>query len=317
MPVIIAHRWCRGPWGLMLGAMPAGSSFDNLPGPIRAALWMSLSALGYAASATLVRYLSNTLPVFELAFLRNLFGLAFMLPWLMRVGLGALKTSRPGRHTVRGIISTLNMWCLFGALALAPVADVSAITFLMPIVASILAVVFLKERSSARQWAASCVAFGGALLVIRPGLEGFNEGLLLALGAVVAGSTVATLIKTLLDTDSPDTIATYLFLSHIVFGIIPALLVWVTPSLWETALLVLLGFLAALVQRSFNRAMLATDATIALPFNFSRLIWAALFGWLVFTEVPDVWTWVGGTLIFVCSVYIARITTHAKAGEGE
>jgi drug/metabolite transporter (DMT)-like permease len=71
------------------------------------------------------------------------------------------------------------------------------------------------------------------------------------------------------------------------------------------------------VQRSFNRAMLATDATIALPFNFSRLIWAALFGWLVFTEVPDVWTWAGGTLIFVCSVYIARITTHAKAGEGE
>lgn len=277
---------------------------------------MSLSAFGYAASAALVRYLSHTIPIFEMAFLRNLFGLLFMVPWLMRVGLGAMRTSRPGRHAVRGIVSTANMWCLFGALSLAPVADVSAITFLMPIVASILAVVFLKESSSARQWAASFIAFGGALLVIRPGMAGFNEGLMLALGAVAAGSTVATLIKSLLDTDSPDTIATYLFVSHVVVGIIPALLVWVTPSLWETALLVLLGFLGAVVQRCFNRAMLATDATIALPFNFSRLIWAALFGWLIFAEVPDIWTWSGGTVIFVCSLYIAHITTRAKGRAG-
>jgi drug/metabolite transporter (DMT)-like permease len=204
------------------------------------------------------------------------------------------------------------MWCLFGALSLAPVADVSAITFMMPIVASIFAVIFLKEATTTRQWLAALAGFAGALIVIRPGMSDYNPGLLLAVGAVFAGSAVAMMIKSLLKFDPPDTVAVYLFGSHIVFGLAPAIVVWVTPSWQEWLWLVLLGYLGALIQRTFNRAMAETDASVALPFNFTRLIWAAMFGYLFFAQIPDLWTWVGGSVIFLASIWLTRIT--AKRG---
>lgn len=274
---------------------------------------MSVSSLGYAASAVIVRHLSATLPIFEMVFLRNVFGLLFMLPWLMRVGLGALHTSHLGRHVVRGVCSTVNVWFLFAALALVPVADVAAISFLMPLMGSIFAVLFLKEMASGRLWSATFVGFIGALIVIRPGMGEFNVGLLYALASVIAGATVATLIKSLLRTDSPDTIVTYLFISHTLFSCIPAILVWQTPNMTEMFWLMVLGYMATVIQRSFNRGMAITDATVALPFNFSRLIWAALFGFLIFAEVPDLWTWIGGFVIFASSVYIARINMNRPA----
>ena len=288
--------------------------FDRLPGPARAGMWMSMSALGYAGSAAVVKHVSDTLPTFEVAFFRNFFGLMFMLPWLMRVGFVAIRTDRMPMHALRGAISAINIWCMFGAIALSPIADVAAISFLMPIIGSVLAVTVYKERSTRQRWLAVLAGFIGALIVIRPGMSGFNPGLLLAVAAVVAGATVAMLIKTLVGTDGADTVAFYLFLWHLIYSAIPTLVVWRTPS-WEVLFwLVLLGWLGALVQRTFNRGMVAADATVALPFNFSRLIWAALFGWIFFGKFPDGWTWLGGTVIFAASAALVRFGAAKPAG---
>lgn len=278
-----------------------------LPVAVQAAWWMLISAFGYAASIAIVHHLADRLPTFELALARNFFGLMFMLPWLTKVGLGAMRTSHVGKHAFRGLLSAANMWCLFAALAYAPVADVSAITFMMPIAASVLAVFILKERTSVIQWLAALTGFVGALIVIRPGMAGFNPGLLFAVGAVCAGSLIAMMIKTLLKYDSGDTIAAWLFISHIVIGTVPAILVWVTPTWRELLWMVLLGYLGAVIQRTFNRSMALADATVVLPYNFTRLIWAALFGYVFFAEIPDLWTWIGGTVIFGSSVWLTRI----------
>src|SRR5690606_22910102 len=130
----------------------------------------------------------------------------------------------------------------------------------------------------------------------------------------LAGSVISMMIKTLLRHDSADTVAVYLFLSHLVIGLVPAIVVWVTPTLEELLWMVVLGYFGALVQRAFNRSLSVADASVALPFNFSRLIWAALFGYLFFAEIPDLWTWVGGTGIFVASIWLTRIT--AAKGKG-
>ncbi len=286
---------------------------NAMPPVARAAYWMTISAFGYSASAALVHHLTQRLPVFEVAMGRNIFALCFMVPWLMKVGLKALRTQHLGMHATRGILSAANMWCLFGALSLAPVADVSAITFMMPIIASILAVIFLKESTTLQQWLAALAGFAGALIVIRPGMSDYNPGLLLAVGAVLAGSGVAMMIKSLLKYDSPDTVAVYLFGTHIIFGLVPTIVVWVTPTLAEVGWFVVLGYLGALIQRTFNRAMSETDASVALPFNFTRLLWAAMFGYLFFAQVPDLWTWVGGSIIFLASIWLTRI--GAKRGQ--
>jgi drug/metabolite transporter (DMT)-like permease len=283
---------------------------EDLPVTVRAAYWMLISAFGYSASIAIVHHLVDRLPIFEIALARNVFGLMFMLPWLMKVGLGAMRTSHMGKHAIRGVLSASNVWLLFAALAYAPVADVSAITFMMPIGASVLAVFILKEQTSFIQWVAIITGFAGALIVIRPGMAGFNPGLLFAVGAVCAGSLISMMIKTLLRYDSGDTVATWLFISHIVLGIVPAILVWVTP-VWEDLLwLILLGYLGAVIQRTFNRSMALADATVVLPYNFTRLIWAALFGFMFFAEIPDLWTWIGGAVIFVSSIWLTRINSR-------
>ncbi len=296
---------------------PLSRRFDALPPVAQSGLWMTLSAFGYAASGAVVHHLAQRLPVFEMAFFRNFFGLIFMLPWLWKSGLAALHTAQPGRHVVRGFLSSVNMWCLFAALAYAPIADVSAITFLMPIIGSIFAVIFLKERTVPMQWVAAVAGFAGAMMVIRPGMAGFDPGLLFAIGAVLVGASVAMLIKTLLRHDSSDTIAFYLFASHIVFAAVPMVFVWVTPTWEEIAWMVLLGWLGTIIQRAFNRSMAAADATVALPFNFSRLIWAAMFGWVFFAEFPDIWTWIGGTVIFASSLWLTRVTAARKKAAQE
>ncbi len=290
----------------MLTRNALASRFDRLPGNARAGLWMTASAFCYAASAAIVHHLSAQMATFEMVFLRNLFGLMFMMPWAIGVGRAAFRTQRLGMHTLRGLASAVNISCQFGALALIPIADMAAITFLQPIFGSIIAVVALKEVASGRRWSAVIAGFVGAMLIVRPGFEVLDAGMLLALVSALAGAVIAIMIKDLVRTDSPDTIAVYLFVFQTAIMLVPALLVWRTPNWEELGWLALLGLLGVWLQRSFNRAMAAADATVALPFNFTRLIWAALLGWVLFAELPDVWTWIGGTVIFAASVFIAR-----------
>ena len=284
--------------------------FDALPGPIRAAFWMTTSAMFYTVSVTIVRHLSQTLPTFEIVFFRNFLALPFMLPWLISVGLGALHTRRLGLHAVRGLFSATNLWCTFGAVAFLPVADLTAIAFLQPIIAVIAAAVFLREVIGLHRGIAIAVGFAGALIVIRPGIDAVNIGVGLALAGTMAAAIVPLFVKVLARTDPPDTIAAYLFLIHTVLALVPAIVVWRTPSLGEFAWLAALGFFAMLIHRCFNRAIVAADMSVSLPFNFTRLIWAALLGWLAFGELPDVWTWVGGTVIFGATVALGRIATR-------
>ena len=137
--------------------------FNALPAVIQAAWWMTLSAFAYAASIGIAHHLTEHLPVFEVAFGRNVFAVAFMIPWLMRVGLNAMRTSHFRMHAVRGLFSAANVWFLFAALSVAPIADVSAITFMMPIVASILAVLFFREKTSLLQWVATLAGLPSSL----------------------------------------------------------------------------------------------------------------------------------------------------------
>lgn len=273
---------------------------------MRAGLWMTASALLYACTTTIVRHVAQGLPTFEIVFLRNLFALAFMAPWLARVGTNMLATRRVGLHFMRGMASMVNVSCQVGALALIPVADMAAISFLQPVFGSAIAIVALGEASSGRRWTAVILGFVGAMLIIRPGFEALNMGIGLALGSALMGSVVAIMIKYMLRTETPDAVAAYLFIFQALISLVPALLVWRDPGWAQLGWLAVMGLLSLSLQRTFNRAMQAADATVALPFNFTRLVWAAALGFVVFGEIPDAWTWIGGIVIFAASVQLSR-----------
>lgn len=281
--------------------------FAALPGPVRSGIWMSVSAITYVISIAIGRYLAPTIEVFQIAFLRNAFAILFMMPWLINVGLGAMRTKQIGKHVIRGFMSSTNVTLLFAAVALIPIADMSAINFLQPVIGAAIAGFVLGEVAGRKRWLAILLGFTGALLVIRPGFTEFNLGMAYALGSAIAGALVSIMIKTLVRTDPPDTIAAWLFVTQTLILLVPTLFVWRMPSVEEWGLFVFIGAMSVILQRTYNRGIQAADISIAMPFNFTRLIWAALLGWLVFAEFPDVWTWVGGTIIFVSAVWLTRL----------
>lgn len=281
--------------------------FAALPGPVRSGIWMSISAITYVISIAIGRYLAPSIEVFQIAFLRNAFAIVFMMPWLINVGLGAMRTKQIGKHVIRGFMSSTNVTLLFAAVALIPIADMSAINFLQPVIGAAIAGFVLGEVAGRKRWLAILLGFAGALLVIRPGFTEFNLGMAYALGSAIAGALVSIMIKTLVRSDPPDTIAAWLFVTQTLILLVPTLFVWQMPSIEEWGLFVFIGAMSVILQRTYNRGIQAADISIAMPFNFTRLIWAALLGWLVFAEFPDVWTWVGGTIIFVSAVWLTRL----------
>jgi drug/metabolite transporter (DMT)-like permease len=143
-----------------------------LPAPIAAALFMITSSLFFAALSGTIRFLGTQLHPFEVTFFRNLFGFAFMVPWLCHAGLGALRTNRLVAYTWRSFLSLCSMLCGFTALTMMPFDQAIALSFTVPLFATIGAAVVLKEVVRARRWTATIIGFIGVLIILRPGMGG-------------------------------------------------------------------------------------------------------------------------------------------------
>jgi len=287
------------------------SAKGALPGPLRGALWMVLAAFSLAAMTTLIRKLSSDMHPFELAFFRSLFGLLFMLPWFLRAGFGALKTERLGLHGFRALVGLVAMLLWFLALSLMPIAEATALNFTAPLFATIGAALFLGERVRARRWGATVAGFIGALIIVRP--EGFDLGfattLVLVASACMAMAVLS--IKSLSRTESSNTIVLYMGLLMTPMSLIPALFYWTAPQPMDYLWFVVIGLFATIGQVSMAKAFASADVSAVLPFDFSRLLFAAIFGFWLFGEAPDMWTWVGAAIIFSATLYTAHRESRA------
>lgn len=269
------------------------------------------STLSWALMAAITRHFTGKIHTFEIVFFRSLFGTLFLLPWLFRLGFAGLRTQRIGMHMTRGFLGLTAIYMLFTAIALARLGEVAAIISTRPVIASLGAVLILRELARGRRWAATALAFAGALILIRPGFSDVSLGVVLALLSVIVMAAVSLTVKSLAHTEAPDTIVIWQMVVFTPFSLIPALFVWQTPDLEQFILLVGTGLFGTFTQRCMTRAYAAADATVVLPFDFTRLVFAALLGFVAFGEFPDVWTWVGGVLIFAAVLWMTRMETQA------
>ncbi len=286
--------------------MTLKASFAALSGPGRAGCWISASAFCYIGMIAIVREMAPEIHIFEIVFFRSLFAAMFMIPWLMRHGIGALRTPMAGLLALRGAGAFIAGSCMFYAATLLPLGEFMAITFMRPILASIGAIVFLGEIARGRRWTAILVGFAGAMIVVRPGFQVLNVGALFVLAAVTVQVSNTLIIKYATRTVHPDAIATWHALVVAPLALVPTLFVWTTPTLEQFSWLVVAGFASILVQRSMARAFAATDATVVLAFGFVRLPVAALAGFVFFSEVPGPWVWTGGAVIIAASLALAK-----------
>ena len=272
---------------------------------MRGIVLMCLSTVAFSIMHGLVRFVSEVLPPFQIAFFRNIFGLAFLFPILMRSQFEILRTKRIRLHALRGVINMAAMLMFFTALSISPIAKVTALSFTAPIFMAILAVVVLGERFRIYRWVAIFLGFTGMLIILRPGFVVIDTGAILVTVAAALWAVAMIIIKILSRTESSLTIVAYMGIFLGLFSIAPAFWVWQPFGLQTLGWMILIGLFGSIAQIAISQSFKETDPTAVMPFDFLKLIWTAMIGAWFFAEIPDMYTWVGAAVIFLAGFFIA------------
>jgi drug/metabolite transporter (DMT)-like permease len=283
---------------------------------LRAALLMLASTAGFGLMAICIRLASQTEPVAEIAFFRNLFGLLALLPVLLWPGLRAgqpvahvrkvLQTTQLRRYFIRCLIGVVSMWMGFWSIANLPLAQAIALAYSSPIFVTIAAVLLLGETVRLRRWLAVIAGFLGVLVIVRPWSQAFSLGSLVAVAAALITAIVAIQIKQLSREDGSDTIVLWTYLFWVPMSLLPALWFWHPPQGIAWLWLVLSGVLGTVGQLLWTRALKLGEVSALTPISFVQLVIVTIAGWLWFGETLDRWTLAGATIIFGATFYIAR-----------
>ena len=279
---------------------------------VRGIILMGVSTIGFAVMHTLIRYASAELHPVQIAFFRNFFGFLVFLPILARVGFGFLRTERLALHAFRGVLNIIAMFMFFYALSIAEVARVTALAFSAPVFAGILSVIFLGERFRLHRWSAIAAGFVGMVIILRPGVIPLELGPVLVIVSSMIWATVLIIIKVMSRTESSLAIVAYMNIFLALFSVGPALWVWDWPTPEGWGLMVAIGVTGTLGQLGLSQALAETEPTVVMPFDFLRLIWVAVLGYLFFREIPDLYVWIGGAVIFAAGFYLAWRENQAR-----
>lgn len=276
--------------------------WDGLSPIVRGAALVSGGSLTLVFMAILTKLLGERLSSFQILFFRSAVGFLFLLPLFWRDPGEPFRTKRQGMHLVRGAVGSVGNMCFFWTITTMLLADSMALQFSRPLFMIPLALVFLGEWAGLRRSLVALGGFVGILFYARPFTAGFDPNAVVgAIGAIFAGLVVVC-IKRLATTEPTRVIMFYYAFWTSVFVAAPAIAFWVTPTSRELMLLVLVGFLGIGGQSMITHGLTMGDATALVPLDYSRVLYAAAFGYLLFGELPGPWSVIGMTLILGSSV---------------
>lgn len=273
---------------------------------VRGVLWMLAAACLFSAADSLVKVATQSFPAVEIVWARLAFHFLFML-LLMHRRLVATWTSRaPVLQLTRSALLALATILLTLGLSIMPVADLTAVMFVTPLFVSIFSIPLLGERVGARHWIGLAAGFCGALVILRPGLGILQSAVLLPISASCCYALYQIYTR---KAGAVDGAMTSLLWTPVVGFVVLAFIVyptWVAPDAWGWGLLAAIGTVSGTSQYCLIRAVQAAPASAVAPYLYSGLIWATLFGYLLFGDFPDAWTFAGAALIILSGLVILR-----------
>ena len=281
----------------------------HLSASLKAAVLMLIAMVFFSLMSTFIRLASTELHAFEIVFFRNFLAVILMLPWLWHQGLGALQTNRLGMLSLRAVLNVSAMFAGFMALTMIPLAEATALSFSAPLFATVGAALLLHEQVRMRRITALLVGFAGTIIVLQPGAQAISPGAILAIVNAFLLAMTLLVVKTLTRTERPESVVIYMVLLQSPIALIAAIPFWTWPSPTMWLWLFLLAAAGTIGHVFFTRAMVIADVTQVQPFEFVRLPIIAAFAFWLFGEVPSLWTWIGGAVIFAATAYI----THREA----
>ena len=245
-----------------------------------------------------MRLAQSDINVFTASFLRFGIGFVIILPYLFYSKFNVYKTNNIKLHFIRGIINVPAMYAGFAALMFIPLEQIQALHFIVPLIVTFLAVFFFKEKIRFVRISALIIGLIGMIVMLRPGIIEINMGVYMVLFSSLVWSFIIIITKFLSKNDSPITILTYQYSLVTFFSFFIVIFFWEMPS----SIIFLYTFLAALSGTVLHLALIYSyklvDLTLIQPFTFLSLIWASLFGYYIFGEEPDIFTWLGAIIIF-------------------
>ena len=197
------------------------------------------------------------------------------------------------------------MLAFFFALSVTPLAEVASLAFTAPLFATLLAIIFLREKIGIRRSSAILLGFIGAAVIVDPDFKTIDIGHLCVLISASVWSVALIFIKILGRTESSVTITSYMIIFMIPLSGVAASFYWTSPNINDLIVLIVIGTSGTAAQMLLAEALKEEDTGIIMPFDFLKLIWAVLIGFIVFSEFPEMNTWIGSIIIFSSTLYVA------------
>ena len=277
-----------------------------LTGNIQGMLWMLTTAVLIVTMHTLIRHVAQQgMHPFEIGFFRTFFGAPVIMVLIARYGWSIFRTEQVRVHGIRSFGHVIAMMMFFLGLSMTPLATANALAFTAPLFAAVLAVLVLGETFRWRRSLALLFGFAGTLVIIRPGVTDVGLGPILIVGSSFIWGLILIVIKSLGRRDATPTIVTYMVLFMSPLALIPSLFVWQWPTTEQYLIFLLMGTMGTVAHLTLTQALRVGEAVVVMPMDFFKLVWAAALGFIIFGELPDVYTWVGGVMIFASATYIA------------
>jgi drug/metabolite transporter (DMT)-like permease len=280
--------------------------------PVRAALYAVSAELLFATMGAAIKVASSELPNEVVVFFRNLFGLAFILPWLLRRGLAGLPTRHLRYHLVRALAGLGAMYCFFYALAHIPLAEAVLMKLTAPLFVPLVAFFWLRERLPAAVAGAVVLGFVGVALILRPGLRELSPVLLVALAGGVLAAVAKTGVRRLTRTEPIARVVFYFALIATAVSAVPLAWSWVTPSAAGWGLLLLVGLLATVAQLLMTAAYSHAPAAQVGPYTYTAVLFATAYGLLFWGETLGPATVAGAALVVAAGVVTGRSRPAAR-----
>lgn len=290
----------------------SGTAAKSLPLQAQAIIYMLLAAVFASSMSAAIKMTGQNVPAGQIVWVRSVIAGIAMLPFLLPRGLAAFRSPRPALLIVRSVNATAIMFCGFYAVVHLPLVEVTALSFTKPFFLIVLAALFLGEVVRLRRTVATLLGFIGVLVILRPTVT-LELAAFLALAAAFFMAVGTIMVKKLADDHTPEILIFYAAVGAVVLLGPTTLVGWVAPTPMEWGWLVLLGLLGTATQACMIRAFYMAEATLVVPFEYTRILFAAGFGYVLFAEVPDLWTWVGAAIIVGTTIYITR--REAKIGK--
>ena len=273
--------------------------FNFLNKKFFAVILISLSTLFEIMMFTVLRIVQSDINVYTTSFFRFFFSLIILIPYIFYTKFYFIKTNNIKKHLVRSSLNLPAMYLTFGALTMIPLEKINAIHFLNPLFVSIFAVIFFKEKIYIYRVISLILGFVGIIVVIRPGLIPLEIGSFMVLGSTVLWALCIIITKDITKEESAINILIFQCIFMSLFTFIIAYFNWELPSSDQLMLLFLSALFGNVFHLMINHSFKIADLTLTAPFRYSVLIWGSLFGFLFFNEIPDFFTWIGGTIIFL------------------